>query len=209
MIATISSVLLLYVYVNFAEPLISIRRYEPIEGDIVFQSSSESRLINMIKGTTNPQISHCGIVVKSRNKWKVLEAVGPVKETPLGEWVKHGQESRIAVYRLKEDYRRHIPSMIKSAYDYLGKPYDKRYRFDDEKIYCSELVFKAYLKAANDTLGIVRQVKELNWEPYRKSIEHYEGGTVPLERKLITPIDLANAKQLSLIYSNGLVGSRK
>ena len=43
--------------------------------------------------------------------------------------------------------------MVASAKKELGKPYDARYRWDDERIYCSELVVKAFARGASLSVG--------------------------------------------------------
>ena len=53
------------------------------EGDILFQSLPKNPVVVAIEGVTESDFSHCGIVVKREDDWHVLEAIGPVKETPL------------------------------------------------------------------------------------------------------------------------------
>ena len=45
---------------------------------------------------------------------------------------------------------------------------------------------------------------ELNWRPYVATIRKYEGGDPPLDREMITPIDLSKAPQLQKIFDNGM-----
>ncbi len=94
-----------------------------------------------------------------------------------------------------------IPAIITAARAYLGRPYDIRYRMDDEHIYCSELIYKAYRDATGGTLGRLVKLSELKWQPFAKLIEEMEGGPPPLDREMITPRDLAAAEQLVLVYS--------
>lgn len=73
---------------------------------------------------------------------------------------------------------------------------------DDEKIYCSELIYKAWTKVfPGKSLGEMRKLGEMNWQRYQETIRFYEQGPVPLDRKMITPVDLARADQLELLYS--------
>src|SRR5262245_61462109 len=75
--------------------------YSPQEGDIIFQSLSGSELTDMIEGATGSRFSHCGIVVRRGDKWMVLEAIGPVKETVLSNWIQRGSGAEFAAYRLE------------------------------------------------------------------------------------------------------------
>jgi hypothetical protein len=178
--------------------------YQPQEGDLVFQSLPNSELVVMIEGATQSPWSHVGMVVKEGDDWYVYEAIGPVKKTPLVEYVKRSRGGACAVYRLKEKFQKNIPQMIKASKKYKGRPYDSRYRMDDELIYCSELVYKSYKDATGKGLGKLVSLGELNWKPYEKSIRKLEGGPPPLDRKMITPRDLAKAVELKLVTSHGV-----
>lgn len=72
--------------------------------------------------------------------------------------------------------------------------------FDDERIYCSELIFKAVKTATGVQLGKVQKLGELNWEPHEAFIRSIEG-YVPNEREMITPQSLSEAKELTLVFS--------
>jgi hypothetical protein len=83
----------------------------------------------------------------------------------------------------------------------LGKPYDPHYRFDDQAIYCSELLWRGWRAATGTGLGNPVKLGDLNWQPYRKVIEAIEGrGNLPLDREMITPRDLAAAKELTQVF---------
>ncbi|MEO7412941.1 MAG: YiiX/YebB-like N1pC/P60 family cysteine hydrolase, partial [Opitutaceae bacterium] len=123
------------------------------EGDILFQSLPHNSLVDTIEGSTHSPFSHCGILHRKANGWVVIEAIGPVKETPLTRWTAQGRSRRYSVYRLRENYRSRIPAMISAAQSYEGRPYDMRYELDDEKIYCSELIYKAFQQASGEQLG--------------------------------------------------------
>jgi len=177
-------------------PAYSYLSYSPNEGDIVFQSLLPNPLVIAIEGITRSEYSHCGIVVNKNNKWMVLEAIGPVKETPLLSWILQGRNFKIDVYRFKSEFQQNIPRMIEEAYKFKGRPYDIQYKMDDEKIYCSELIYKAYKNATDKELGKLIKLKDLNWEPYRKTIEYFEGGPVPEDRQMIPPVSIANSEKL-------------
>jgi len=170
------------------------------EGDILFQSLRHDPLVDTIEGATHSPYSHCGIVHQTpAGPWVVIEAIGPVKETPLAQWVSQARDGRCSIYRLREGYRDRIPSIIAAARTFLGRPYDIRYELDDEKIYCSELIFKAFKRVTGEDLGRLQTLGELDWQPYQAVIESIEGGPVPLDRTMITPRSLSEAPQLIAI----------
>jgi hypothetical protein len=70
------------------------------EGDIIFQTSRSSQR-RAIQLATNSTFSHMGIVQIRKGSVFVFEAVGPVKLTPLGEWIARGDGSHYTVMRLK------------------------------------------------------------------------------------------------------------
>lgn len=176
--------------------------YEPKPGDMIFQSLSRNKLVNAIEGVTESRISHCGIVGREGGRWVVYEAYsGGVQATPLRAYLFRGRGYGYAVHRLKPEYQSYVPETLRCAQTYLGRPYDIRYRLDDEKIYCSELIYKAYRQASGDALGQLVRFGDLNWQPHESAITYFEGGPVPLDREMITPIDLSKAPQLEKVYS--------
>lgn len=179
-------------------PWLQFRNYLPEKGDLIFQSLPVNDLVQAIEGISESPYSHCGIVVFKDDQWQVLEAIGPVKYTPLYEWVQRGRKEAIAVYRFKDS--QNIDLFITEAKKFIGRPYDIRYRMDDEKIYCSELIYKSYLKSHNIKLGELKALGDMPWQKYTITIQKYEKGKPPLERLMITPANLSIAPQLKLFY---------
>lgn len=177
--------------------------YEPQEGDILFQSLPRSPLVQAIEGATHSPYSHCGLVAKENGGWVVLEALRGVESTPLREFLFRGRNQAFAIYRLKSEQRSHIPLMIENARKFLGREYDIHYDLDEERIYCSELIYKAYLGASGEKLGQLKRLGDLDWRPFQATIERIEGGPVPTERQMITPKHLAEAEQLELVEQFG------
>ncbi len=184
-------------------------KYSPQEGDILFQSLPPSRLVNAIEGVSGSSYSHCGIVAKLDGRWVVYEAFRKVEVTPLKEVIFRGRNQGFAVYRLTSDNQRYISAMIHNAQQLMGKPYDVRYQIDDDRIYCSELIFKAYRDATEgQQLGALVRLRDLNWQPFEETIKHFEQGPVPLDREMITPVELARASQLELVFTHEMTTAR-
>jgi uncharacterized protein YycO len=178
--------------------------YQPVEGDILFQSLPNPAgldLVDAIEGSTGSPYSHCGMVFREDGRWNVIEAIGPVKITPLDDYIARGRGNKFWAYRLDETSRKKVPAALTAMKLDLGKPYDPRYRFDDEAIYCSELIWRGWKAATGKELGIAVTLGSLNWQPYQAVIEAIEGpGILPLDRKMITPRDLAKAKELARVF---------
>jgi hypothetical protein len=182
-------------------PTYSYLRYSPKEGDLVFQSLPKMDLVVAIEGVTHSPYSHVGIVIKKEGYWVVREAIGAVIDTPLYLWIIRGRFGGVDVFRLKDAYKQDIPKTIDATKKYLGLPYDVQYEMDDKKIYCSELIYKAYRDATDKKMGKLFALGKMNWKPYQKTIEYYEKGAVPLERKMITPRHLSESEYLRKVLS--------
>ncbi len=176
--------------------------YQPQKGDIIFQSLPRTRLVSAIEGVSDSPYSHCGIVSKENGKWVVYEAFRDVEVSSLGEFIFRGRNQGFAVYRFRPEFQIAIPATIDQVRTFLGRPYDSRYRMDDEAIYCSELIYKAYRNVTGQDLGSLIKLGDLDWEPFQETIRYYEGGPVPLDREMITPKELARASQLELVFSH-------
>lgn len=175
--------------------------YNVHEGDFVFQSLPHSDLVDAIEGITQSPYSHCGIVEKKNGDWYVIEALGSVHETEISQWIQRGRDGHFVAYRLNKVLEVKTETILDAAREYFGRPYDIHYEFDDEKIYCSELIFKAVKKATGIELGKVQTIAELNWKPYEVVALAIEG-RMPLERRLITPKAITEAKELIKIYDS-------
>ncbi len=169
-------------------------------GDIIFHTS-KSNQSQPIRLATNSKFSHIGIIEVSNNKVKVIEAVESVKKSDIKEWIKRGINEDFAVARLKEEYHPDIPNVIKEADKYLGKPYDLTFNWDDDKIYCSELVYKAFYKGINIKLGTLTRLKELDIEQVKEKVEERYVENIPYNLEVITPQSIFDSEKIKVIYT--------
>jgi hypothetical protein len=201
-VLTICALLALVVFAwGFGPAYVAYYNYSPKEGDILFQSLPRSRLVDAIEGVSDSPFSHCGIAANENGRWVVYEAFRSVEVTPLKEFIFRGRNQGFAVYRLKSDCQKYIPATIENAKTYMGRPYDVRYRMDDDRIYCTELIYKSYREASGQQLGKLVRLGDLNWRSFEDTIKHFENGPVPLDREMITPKDMAEASQLELVFA--------
>lgn len=171
-------------------------------GDIVFQSSQGGQG-QAIQLATGSPFSHCGMLFEKDGTWQVLEAVGPVKWTPLAEFRRHGGKGQITVMRLAKDALRApegMQAVRDSALVMLGRPYDIKFGWGDELVYCSELVYKAYDRALGLKLGDHKALREyaLDSPEVQQQMERY-GAVVPLDSLMIAPGAIADCKLLRVI----------
>lgn len=126
-------------------------------GDLIFQESYQGNMTNAIKEVTSSideyQFTHVGIVyIDEYDQIFVIEATHPkVKKTPLKEYL-YPEEKKdcyplSVVGRLNEEYQPLIPKAIKEAFTHIGKEYDDGFVLNNDKYYCSELIYDILLEA--------------------------------------------------------------
>jgi len=143
------------------------------------------------------------------DQWVVYEAAQEVKATPIDTFIDRGRGGGFAAYRFRAAYQNDIPAILSKTRGYLGRPYDFRYRLDEEHIYCSELIYKAFEQTTGETMGDLVRLRDLNWQPFEALIVQLDNGPVPLDREIITPIDLALAEQLEVVYAQDFEVTRR
>lgn len=133
------------------------------------------------------------MLVREKGEWMVFEAVQPVRLTPLQAWVKRGQGGHVVIKRLR-DVDRLLPEttlrrMKAAGKQYLGKPYDLTFEWDDRRIYCSELVWKVYKEGADTELGSLQRLKDfdLSHPAVQNKMRERFGTKVPMNEPVISP----------------------
>jgi hypothetical protein len=172
-------------------------------GDIVLQASRSERAETIRKVTRSPY-SHVGIVEVADDGVYVVEAISPVSRTPFEKWKRRGIGGQLTVMRPRLDARQ-LQAAVESAKHELGKPYDSRYGWDDEKLYCSELVVKAFQRAAHVTYGARVRLDQLHLSFFEKAFAAKQG--VPLSQEVVPPGTLAADPKLDVVFSD-VVASR-
>ena len=181
-------------------------------GDIIFQNSQSSQC-QAIQLATGSEYSHVGIVYIKEGKPYVYEAVQPVKMTPLKQWVNRGKGKHYVVKRLKDETvltDEVLQKMSSEGKKFLGKNYDALFGWSDERIYCSELVWKIYKRGAGIDVGEIRKMKEYNFDhPIVKAeAEKRYGKSIPMEEDIVAPSDIFDAKNLKTIYEGSRVNAK-
>lgn len=121
-------------------------------GDILFQNLDCGDLCDAIEKVTKSyggrQLSHIGLVEIIDNNIYVLEAIGDrVQRTRLSKFSSRSN-NEILVGRIKKRYNDIIPKAITFVIQKLNVPYDDVFLYDNNRYYCSELLYDAF-KAAN------------------------------------------------------------
>jgi len=166
-------------------------------GDLIFRrgTSIESQIVLLTDQES--EYSHVGMIYKTNGKLFVIHTVpkeadadpGYIKLESIDEFLSEGKAERLAVYRLIQNSSEKIN--IASSYAY--NCYIKNYRFDnnydlvsDKKLYCTELIWKAYKLAGIDL--VCNRLKNIN--------------IIVTSRTMIMPSSIIESKLLKKIYSN-------
>ena len=172
-----------------------------LDGDIIFQTS-QSTQSKAIQLSTKSKYSHMGIIFKEGDQFVVYEAVQPVKITPFLEWINKGEDKKYVVKRLVNRKNLFNPDVIQrmrtEANTYLGKDYDPYFNWSDEKIYCSELVWKIYKEVLDIKLGQLQQLKEfdLSHQHVKMKLKERYGNKIPMEQIVISPASMYESEKL-------------
>ncbi len=177
------------------------------EGDIIFQTSrsGQSKAIQL---ATQSVYSHMGVIFKLEDDFYVFEAVQPVKFTLLESWIKRGKDGHFVLKRLKNSDELLTPQNIEKmkviGKSFLNKNYDGTFEWSDEKMYCSELVWKIYNRGIDVNIGELQTLKEfdLTHQAVKEKIKQRYGDNIPWEEKVISPARMFNAEQLYTILEN-------
>jgi uncharacterized protein YycO len=176
-------------------------------GDIIFQTSrsSQSKAVQL---ATRSLYSHMGIIYETNGQYYVYEAVEPVKLTGLEEWIKRGENAHYVVKRLKNSKEvltgENLKKMKSYGEKFKGKGYDIYFEWTDDKIYCSELVWKIYKEALGIEIGYLQELKEfdLTSDAVKNKMKERYGNTIPLNEKVISPVAMFESDQLITVKSN-------
>ena len=136
-------------------------------GDILFQDLDSSPLCDAIEivtpGYNNYNFSHIGIIVELgdpncinpnyiyEDNIRVLEAIpNKVTTTRLDSFlnisIDSNKKPKVIVGRLKKRYQYSILDAVKFLKNKIGMEYDDYFIKDNNKYYCSELIYEAFEK---------------------------------------------------------------
>lgn len=177
------------------------------EGDLIFQTSRSSQS-EAIQLATKSTYSHCGIIYKYGSDYLVLEAVQPVKLTPLDRWIARGQAAKYVVKRLKNADEVLTPEALAKmktiGEEFNGKNYDLTFEWSDDKIYCSELIWKVYQRATGIEIGKLEQLRDFDLTPkvVKQKMKARYGNKIPLDETVISPAAIFDSELLITVSAN-------
>ena len=144
---------------------------------------------------------------KEAGKWQVFEAVQPVKLTPLADWVARGQGGHFVTKRLRDAAAvltaAALARLKAAGQPMLGHNYDLYFGWSDDRIYCSELIWKVYERGLGRRLGQLQQLRDfdLSSPAVRAKLQERYGNRLPLTETVISPVSIFRSPELVTVLS--------
>ncbi len=182
-------------------------QHEIKNGDLIFQTSLSGQS-NAIQLATKSKYSHCGLIYKDGNNFYVFEAIQPVKRTPLDKWIARGQGGKYVIKRLKNADQvltsATLQKMKQIGDNFNGKNYDLTFEWSDDKIYCSELIWKIYQRATGIEIGKLEKLSDfdLTNEAVKEIMNERYGDKIPTDEIVISPASIFDSELLTTVKSN-------
>jgi len=173
-------------------------------GDIIFHTSRSAQSEAIQLATQSPY-SHVGIVESGSAGLVVLEAVQPVKRTPVDEWIARGLDGHFVVKRLTNASELLTPDaalrLRTAGARFVGKRYDTAFGWSDDRIYCSELIYKVYHEALGVEVGPIQRLREfdLSSPAVRAKLTQRYGQNIPLDEPVVSPGGIFDSPTLTTV----------
>jgi hypothetical protein len=195
------------------------------KGDLLFQDLDSSPLCDAIEivtpGYKNGSFSHIGIVVETETPFcingrlsfhkRILEAIpNKVKTTSVDSFLNRSfdknDKPKVIVGRLKKEYQHLIEDAILFMKSKLGMEYDNVFLANNNKYYCSELIYEAFKEDTifklhpmtflhpenNDTLDI--------WRDYYSKLKM----EIPEKKLGINPGIMSISDKIDIVHVYGI-----
>ena len=195
-------------------------------GDILFQDLDSSPLCDAIEivtpGYNNNNFSHIGIIVELgdpncinpnyiyEDNIRVLEAI-PNKVTTsrldsfLNRSIDSNKKPKVIVGRLKKRYQYSILDAVKFLKNKIGIEYDHYFIKDNNKYYCSELIYEAFEKDSVFRLYPMTFIDPITnntmnlWQEYYSKLET----KIPEGEPGINPGIMSISENIKIVHTYG------
>ncbi len=123
-------------------------------------------------------------------------------------WIERGERERFVAKRLRDADARLTPDtlqrMLAAGEQLTGKDYDLYFEWSDDRIYCSELVWKVFERGTGIRLGEQQTIADfdLSHPAVQAKVKERYGDQVPLDEVVVSPVAIFNATDLITAYEN-------
>lgn len=187
-------------------------------GDLIFHTSTSNQAAAIAAATLSP-LTHVGMVRVHNGNAFVIEASATVRVVPLATFIKRGRLQRFVILRDPSLTDVERQKMWRAARALRGKPYDLFFTYDKERVYCSELVWRAYAAvgktpAADERVSdlfvdnpAVDALMQARWRRHpscKRAKAKSLDACLELAKKerIITPAKIAAEKRFEVVASN-------
>lgn len=179
-------------------------------GDLIF-TVLNNPISRQVARATGSWTSHVGIVLPDETgQLVVFEAKPPLsRRSSICRFIQATEKTRMAIHRLRdrEFTAFDIASLARSARARMGILYDIGFDYDNGYQYCSKLVSQVFAEALRISVGQIQTVRELigdHPDPNQLRFwQLYFLGTIPYDRRMVTPASQLADPQFVTVYSHG------
>jgi len=189
-------------------------QFLPKNGDLLFQDLDSSPLCDAIElvtiGYEGKHFSHVGIVTIKNNKHYVLEAFANGVDTiPLSIFLNRSvnkkNKPKIIVGRLNEEHSQIIENALKIGLNLVGLQYDEEFKINNNKYYCSELIYEIFFLANNKKplFELEPMTYKLNNKTLDIWVDYFEklNIDIPENEPGINPGAISLSNKINIIYN--------
>jgi hypothetical protein len=188
----------------FASLVIPFERQNLRDGDLIFQQSRSAQS-QAIERATHSKWGHMGMLVRRRGHWYVYEASGTVRFTDLQYWINGGRRGRYVIKRLRSADALRTPAATEKfralVTRFEGRPYDTAFGWGDDRMYCSELVWKIYERTLGVRIGEPQKLRTFDLQDpvVRAKLRERYGKRIPLDEPVISPAAMFDSPLLESV----------
>jgi len=195
-------------------------KFQLKEGDLLFQDLDSSPVCDAIElvtpGYNGANLSHIGLVVSDNDTLKILEAIPPkVILTTLDDFLNRSFDTngkpKIIVGRLTDSFSYSIANAVSFSKSQLNKEYDNVFLMNNDKYYCSELIYEAFL---NDSIFNLQLMTFLHpetkdtlgtWKEYYSELK----AEIPQNKLGINPGIMSLSEKIEIVHIYGIPDGMK
>ena len=182
----------------------TIDEWIPRDADVIYHTSKSSQSLT-VRLATDSEYSHVGMVFIKDGEPYVLEASKTVKYTRLSDFIDSGIGDRYTVQRYTGSQQlseKRLVTMRSFAESQLGKGYDRMFKWSDDLMYCSEIVWKIFY-AGDIRISDTKKFREFNFDNpiVKRTVEKRWGDSIDWNEEAVSPADLSASDHLENVYS--------
>ena len=172
------------------------------DGDLIFQTDVGTVQGHAIQLATLSKYNHVGVVSVEKSGVYVYEAIGRVTKTKIEDFTSRKTSlGRFVVYRHKDANKKSGEKVVRNARKFLGKKYDPYLRWSNDRMYCSELAYKA-INTSGLSLNDPKKISDMKIAMSVANNIDTQYTNIDTSQLVVSPGDLARDSNMSRIFKN-------